>query len=114
MPGSGRPGLFHRVPRQLSGRKRAPLGLLIFLIGILFAAAQTAHMTFTSELAPAGMAGQTFGMWNLVAEVGAVISPVLSGALRDLTGDWTVAIILDGILLFISALMVLFVQLNEG
>jgi MFS transporter, ACS family, D-galactonate transporter len=87
-------------------------GLLIFLIGVLFAAAQTAHMTFTSELAPAGMAGQTFGMWNLVAEVGAVISPVLSGALRDLTGDWTVAIILDGLLLLISAMMVLFVRIQ--
>ena len=90
------------------------LGLLIFLIGMLFAAAQTAHMTFTSELAPAGMAGQTFGMWNLVAEIGAVISPVLSGALRDLTGDWTVAIILDGMLLLISAAMVLLVQMNVG
>jgi ACS family D-galactonate transporter-like MFS transporter len=86
------------------------LGLLIFLIGVLFAAAQTAHMTFTSELAPPGMAGQTFGMWNLVAEIGAVISPVLSGALRDLTGDWTVAIVLDGLLLLASAIMVLFVR----
>ena len=86
------------------------LGLLIFLIGVLFAAAQTAHMTFTSELAPPGMTGQTFGMWNLVAEVGAVISPVLSGALRDLTGDWTVAIVLDGLLLLASAIMVLFVR----
>ncbi len=86
------------------------LGLLIFLIGVLFAAAQTAHMTFTSELAPPGMVGQTFGMWNLVAEVGAVISPVLSGALRDATGDWTVAIVLDGLLLIISAILVLFVR----
>jgi ACS family D-galactonate transporter-like MFS transporter len=51
-------------------------------------------------------------MWNLVAEVGAVISPVLSGALRDLTGDWTVAIILDGLLLLISAMMVLFVRIQ--
>ncbi len=90
------------------------LGLLIFLIGVLFAAAQTAHMTFTSELAPQGMAGQTFGMWNLVAEVGAVISPVLSGALRDLTGDWTAAILLDGTLLAASAVMVLFVRTQDG
>jgi len=86
------------------------LGLLLFLIGVLFAAAQTAHMTLTSDLAPPGMTGQTFGMWNLVAEVGAVISPVLSGALRDLTGDWTAAIVLDGSLLLASAIIVLFVR----
>ncbi len=86
------------------------LGLLIFLIGVFFAAAQTAHMTFTSELAPPGMIGQTFGMWNLVGEVGAVVSPVLSGALRDMTGDWTVAIVLDGLLLLASAIIVLLVR----
>ncbi|MDD1743151.1 MAG: MFS transporter [Methanomassiliicoccales archaeon] len=88
------------------------LGLLIFLIGVFFSAAQTAHMTFTSELAPTGMTGQTFGMWNLVAEVGAVISPVLSGALRDLTGDWTAAIALNGLLLLASAALVLLVRTN--
>jgi len=89
------------------------LGMLIFLIGVLFAAAQTAHMAFTSELAPPGMVSQTFGMWNLVAEVGAVISPVLSGALRDVTGDWTVAILLDGLLLIASAGLVLLVRSPE-
>jgi len=86
------------------------LGCLVFLIGFLFAAAQTVHMTLTADLSPSGQVAQTFGMWNLVAEVGAVLSPVLSGALRDLTGDWTLAVLVDGGLLMIGAFMVLLVR----
>lgn len=87
------------------------LGGALFVMGILFAASQTVHMTITGDLAPPGGRGQAFGMWNLVAEVGAVIAPVLSGALRDLTGDWTLAIVLDGCLLAMSAgIVALFVK----
>jgi cyanate permease len=45
-------------------------------------------------------------MWNLVAEVGAVLSPVISGILRDVTGSWTMAILLDAALLLVSAALV--------
>jgi MFS family permease len=87
------------------------LGGALFVTGVLFAASQTVHMTMAGDLAPPGERGQAFGMWNLVAEVGAVIAPVLSGALRDLTGDWGPAIILDGLLLIASAIIVaLFVR----
>lgn len=86
------------------------LGILIFCIGVPFAAMQTVHMTLTSDLAPPRLMGQAFGMWNLVAEVGAVISPVLSGTIRDLTGSWTEAIILDGALLVGSAVLVFMVR----
>jgi len=86
------------------------LGILIFCIGVPFAAMQTVHMTFTSDLAPPKLMGQAFGMWNLVAEVGAVISPVLSGTIRDLTGSWTEAIVLNGALLVVSAFLVFLVR----
>jgi len=83
------------------------LGLLMFAIGVLFSAAQTVHMAYTGTLAPPSKLGQTFGMWNLVAETGAIVSPVLSGAIRDATGGWGWAILLDAALLGISALLVL-------
>ncbi len=86
------------------------LGILVFSIGVPFAAMQTVHMTLTSDLAPKGQVAQTFGMWNLVGEIGAVVSPVLSGTLRDMTGDWTVAIGLDAVLLICSAALVLGVR----
>ena len=85
-------------------------GSLLFLIGVLFSAMQTTHMTLTSDLAPPENLGEAFGMWNLVAEIGAVISPVLSGTLRDLTGSWTAAILLDAGLVFASVLLVLLVR----
>ena len=83
------------------------LTALIFAIGVVFAAMQTFHMTLTADLAAPEKMGQTFGMWNLVAELGALSSPVVSGTLRDSTGDWTIAILLDAALLGISALLVM-------
>lgn len=86
------------------------LGILVFCIGVPFAAMQTVHMTLTSDLAPEGQVAQAFGMWNLVAEIGAVISPVLSGTLRDLTGSWTTAIVFNAILLAVSAVLVAMIR----
>ncbi len=82
------------------------LGIALFVMGVLFASSQTVHMTITGDLSPPNQRGQAFGMWNLVAEVGAVIAPVLSGVLRDVTGAWTSAILLDAVLLAVSAGMV--------
>jgi len=88
-------------------------GLLIFAIGAVFSAAQTAHMTLTADLAPRENLGQAFGMWNLVGEVGAVLSPVISGVLRDATGDWTLAIMVNGALLIVSAVLVSVVSTGD-
>ncbi|MDD1767325.1 MAG: MFS transporter [Methanomassiliicoccales archaeon] len=96
------------------GNDLAVLGVLVFCIGVPFAAMQTVHMTLTSDLAPKGQVAQTFGMWNLVGEIGAVISPVLSGTLRDLTGGWTLAIAVDAALLIASAGLVLGVRRQTG
>ena len=89
-----------------SGANAIQLGVALFIMGVLFASAQTVHMTVAGDLSPPGQRGQTFGMWNLVAEIGAVLAPVLSGVLRDITGDWTLAILLDAVLLAVSAIMV--------
>ena len=39
--------------------------------------------------------GAAFGMNNLIGEIGAVLSPAVSGALRDATGGWSAAIFVD-------------------
>ncbi|HUT27636.1 MAG TPA: MFS transporter [Methanomassiliicoccales archaeon] len=83
------------------------LAILLFVIGAVFAAMQTVHMTLTADLSPPDMMGQSFGMWNLVAEVGALLSPVICGYLRDVTGGWEAAILLTSILLVMSAGLVL-------
>jgi len=86
------------------------LGGLIFLMGVLFSAAQTLNMTLAADLAPPGRTASVFGMWNLVGEIGAVLSPVVSGVLRDMTGSWSVAIGLDAALILASAAMVALVR----
>lgn len=86
------------------------LGAIIFRIGLPLAAMQTIHMTPISDLAPPKLMAEAFRMWNLVAEIGAVISPVMSSMIRDLTGDWTLAIVLNGFILLMSTILVLFVK----
>lgn len=86
------------------------IGALIFAIGLPFSAMQTVHMALTSDLAPPEQMGQAFGMWNLVAEFGALLSPVVAGYLRDLTGSWTLPVAVTGAMLVASAALVLLVR----
>lgn len=51
-----------------------------------------------------------FGLWNLIAEIGALLSPVVSGSLRDHTGGWGAVLLLDGALMTASCLLVLGVK----
>jgi len=85
------------------------MAILLFLIGMVFAAMQTVHMTLTADLSPPDQLGRSFGMWNLVAEFGALLSPVICGYLRDATGSWDAAIVLTSALLLASAALVVLV-----
>src|SRR5215204_4126933 len=49
-------------------------------------------------------------MWNLIGEMGAVLSPGISGALRDATGSWNTAVMLDAGVILASAVVLLFVK----
>jgi MFS family permease len=92
----------------MSGRKDPiALSAILFGSGLLFFALQSVSHALTAETAPAELRGSAFGMWNLVAEIGAVLSPVVSGALRDSTGSWGAPILLDGALMGVSCLLLL-------
>ncbi len=86
------------------------LGALLFAIGLPFAAMQTVHMAMTSDLAPLPLQAQAFGMWNLVAEIGAVLSPVVGGVIRQATGGWTLALAVNAAILAVSAALVFLVH----
>ncbi len=86
------------------------LGGLLFAIGLPFAAMQTVHMAMTSDLAPVTLQAQAFGAWNLIAEIGAVLSPVVGGVLRETTGTWTLALLLNALILVACASLVLLVR----
>jgi MFS family permease len=86
------------------------LGALLFAIGVPFAAMQTVHMAMTSDLAPSALQAQAFGTWNLIAEIGAVLSPVVGGVIRQATGTWTLALAVNAAILVASAALVFLVR----
>ena len=64
------------------------LGLILFTSGLFFNALQPITHSILGDLVPDDQRGSAFGIFNLVAEIGAVASPVVSGVLRDSTGSW--------------------------
>jgi MFS transporter, ACS family, D-galactonate transporter len=81
------------------------MAVLLFATGLFLNAVQPMSQALTADLVHQENHGTAFGMWNLIAEIGAVASPVVSGALRDATGGWVTAIYLDAALVLSSALL---------
>ncbi|SCK39963.1 MFS transporter [Streptomyces sp. WMMB 322] len=71
------------------------MGLLLFSASLFFNALQPVGHALTAEIAPERLRGSAFGMQNLIGETGAVLSPAISGVLRDSTGGWEAAVWLD-------------------
>jgi len=80
----------------------ALLGLLLFSSGLFFNALQPIVQGITGDLVPANDRGSAFGMLNLVSEIGAVASPVVSGVLRDATGSWAPGVYLAAGIMIVS------------
>ncbi|MCW2996278.1 MAG: major facilitator superfamily 1, partial [Conexibacter sp.] len=68
---------------------------LLFGASTFFNAMQPIAQAMLADIAQPELHGSAFGMNNLIGEIGAVLSPAVSGALRDATGNWNVAIFLD-------------------
>jgi MFS family permease len=92
------------------GQSVIVMAILLFVTSLFFNALQPISQALTADLATVEFRGAAFGMWNLIGEMGAVMSPVVSGALRDATGNWTAAVILDGALILASFILILFVR----
>lgn len=71
------------------------MGVLLFTASLFFNALQPVGHALTAELAPAHLRGSAFGLENLIGETGAVLSPAISGVLRDSTGSWAAAVWMD-------------------
>ncbi|WP_007026202.1 MFS transporter [Saccharomonospora iraqiensis] len=86
------------------------LGLILFCSGLFFNALQPIAQGMTGDLVPDAQRGSAFGLLNLVSEIGAVASPVVSGVLRDATGSWSVGTWVAGGIMLASAGMYAFVR----
>jgi MFS family permease len=100
---------------QAGGNAVWALGVLLFVSSLFFNALQPIWHALAADLVPtAALLGAAFGMMNLIGEMGAVLSPAISGVLRDATGDWTAAVFLDGGLMLISFVLLCLVRERRG
>ena len=88
----------------------ALLGLLLFSSGLFFNALQPIVQGMTGDMVPASERGSAFGMLNLVSEIGAVLSPVVSGILRDTTGSWAPGVFVAAGIMIVSFFLYLMVR----
>ncbi len=87
------------------------LGVLLFVSSLFFNALQPVWHALAADLVPrAALFGAAFGMMNLIGEMGAVLSPAISGVLRDATGGWSAAVLLDGGLILASFVLLSLVR----
>ena len=86
------------------------LGLLLFTSGVFFNALQPIVQGMTGDMVPASERGSAFGMLNLVSEIGAVLSPVVSGILRDATGSWAPGVFVAAGIMIVSFFLYLGVR----
>jgi MFS family permease len=88
----------------------ALLGLLLFSSGVFFNALQPIVQGITGDQVPASERGSAFGMLNLISEIGAVLSPVVSGILRDATGSFSSSVFLAAGIMIASFFLYLMVK----
>jgi ACS family D-galactonate transporter-like MFS transporter len=85
--------------------------VLLFSASLFFNALQPISHALTADLVPsAAFLGAAFGLWNLIGEMGAVLSPAISGVLRDSAGNWNAAVMLDAGIILASFVLLLFVR----
>ena len=88
------------------------LGVLLFTSGLFFNALQPIVQGMTGDMVPASERGSAFGMLNLISEIGAVASPVVSGVLRDATGSWAPGVYVAAGIMIVS--FFLYLMVNEA
>ena len=86
------------------------MAALLFGASTFFNAMQPIAHAMIADIADPAHHGAAFGMNNLIGETGAVLSPAVSGVLRDATGAWSAAVFLDAGLIACAVILFLFVR----
>ncbi|WP_063730922.1 MFS transporter [Streptomyces sp. RTd22] len=86
------------------------MSVLLFVTSLFFNALQPMAHALLNDVVDPSERGAAFGLFNLVGEIGAVISPALSGTLFDHYGSWTSAVYIDGALMLTSAVLYVLVR----
>jgi ACS family D-galactonate transporter-like MFS transporter len=90
------------------------LGLLLFVSGLFFNALQPIVQGMLGDMVPDTERGSVFGLLNLISEIGAVASPVVSGVLRDATGSWSPGVFVAVGIMAVSVVLYFFVDERQS
>lgn len=88
------------------GNSITVLGFLVFAAGVFLFGTWSVSFALTADFAPPALIASAFGVWNLIAEIGAILSPVVSGAIRDATKSWVMPVMLDGVLMVLGVICI--------
>jgi MFS family permease len=101
-------GAFYSNDRSMIAEKtpvqERSLGMGVVITGLAFG------ITIATDIADPTHHGAAFGLNNLIGETGAVLSPAVSGVLRDATGAWSAAVFVDAGLIAAAVLLLLCVR----
>jgi MFS transporter, ACS family, D-galactonate transporter len=86
------------------------MAVLLFSSSTFFNAMQPIAQAMLADIADPAHHGSAFGMNNLIGETGAVLSPAVSGVLRDFTGGWAAAVFVDAGLILACAILLALVR----
>lgn len=92
------------------GNSLVVMGAILFVSSLFFFALQPMAHALAADITLPIYLGAMFGMMNLIGEIGAVLSPAISGVLRGTTGTWTAAVMLDGAIVLLGFVLLLFVR----
>jgi nitrate/nitrite transporter NarK len=95
---------------QFGGSRPVVMAAILFFAGLFFSALQPVSHALVADIARPEIRGSAFGLYNLIGEIGAVLSPVAAGTLRDIYGGWAPAIYLDSIMVAVSFACLLFLR----
>src|SRR4051794_39976552 len=90
------------------------MAALLFGASTFFNAMQPIAQAMLADIADPALHGAAFGMNNLIGEIGAVLSPAVSGALRDATGGWAAAVFVDAGLVLAAVFLLALVREVRG
>lgn len=96
------------------GQSLLTMGFLIFIASLFFNALQPQAQALAADITNPLYLGAMFGLMNLIGEMGAVLSPAISGVLRDATGNWNAAVLLDAGIILASFVLLLFIREPRG
>jgi ACS family D-galactonate transporter-like MFS transporter len=91
------------------GQSLFVMGIILFVSSLFFALQPMAH-ALVADITLSAYLGAMLGMMNLIGEIGAVLSPAISGVLRGATGSWTTAVMLDGAIVLAGFVLIVFVR----